>query len=86
LNKLFWLLNKKIEIYNQEYLSSLYRLWIKNNKQISNSKNRNQSDKRINYSFVQSSDNSLDKIKINSFLNTDGNNEDKEGKHKIKTI
>ena len=34
LNKIFWLINNKIGIYDQEYLGSLYRLWIKNNKQI----------------------------------------------------
>ena len=86
LNKIFWLLNNKIGIYDQEYLSSLYRLWIKNNKQIPNSKNKNQSDKSTNDSSDQSSDNSSDNIKSNSFQNTDGNNEDKEGKRKIKTI
>ena len=86
LNKIFWLLNNKIGIYDQEYLSSLYRLWIKNNKQIPNSKNKNQSDKSTNDSSDKSSDNSSDNIKSNSFQNTDGNNEDKEGKRKIKTI
>ena len=86
LNKIFWLLNNKIGIYDQEYLSSLYRLWIKNNKQIPNSKNKNQSDKSTNDSSDQSSDNSSDNIKSNSFQNKDENNEDKEGKRKIKTI
>ena len=75
LNKIFWLINNKIGIYDQEYLGSLYRLWIKNNKQIPKS-NKNQSDKSTNDSSDQSSDNSSDNIKSNSFQNTDGNNED----------
>jgi hypothetical protein len=34
LNKIFWLLNSKVGIYDQEYLNSLYRLWKKNNEKI----------------------------------------------------
>ena len=34
LNKIFWLLNNKIGIYDQEYLHSLHKLWIKNKEQI----------------------------------------------------
>ena len=30
LNKVFWLLNSKIGIYDQKYLSSVYKLWMKN--------------------------------------------------------
>lgn len=40
LNKIFWLLNNKIGIYDQEYLNSLYKLWIKNNKEIPRTKNK----------------------------------------------
>ena len=86
LNKIFWLLNNKIGIYDQEYLSSLYRLWIKNNKQIPKSKNKNQSDKSTNDSSDASCDNSSENIKSNSFQNVDENTDDKETKHKSKTI
>ena len=85
LNKIFWLLNNKIGIYDQEYLGSLYRLWIKNNKQIPKS-NKNQSDKSTNDSSNESNDNSPEKIKSNSFQNTDENNDEKDSKHKTKTI
>ena len=85
LNKIFWLINNKIGIYDQEYLGSLYRLWIKNNKQIPKS-NKNQSDKSTNDSSNESNDNSPEKIKSNSFQNTDENNDEKDSKHKTKTI
>ena len=85
LNKIFWLINNKIGIYDQEYLGSLYRLWIKNNKQIPKS-NKNQSDKSTNDSSNESNDDSPEKIKSNSFQNIDENNDDKDSKHKTKTI
>ena len=85
LNKIFWLINNKIGIYDQEYLGSLYRLWIKNNKQIPKS-NKNQSDKSTNDSSNESNDNSPEKIKSNSFQNTDENSDEKDSKHKTKTI
>ena len=85
LNKIFWLINNKIGIYDQEYLGSLYRLWIKNNKQIPKS-NKNQSDKSTNDSSNESNDNSPEKIKSNSFQNMDENNDEKDSKHKTKTI
>jgi hypothetical protein len=85
LNKIFWLFNNKIGIYDQEYLGSLYRLWVKNNKQIPKS-NKNQSDKSTNDSSNESNDNSPEKIKSNSFQNTDENNDEKDSKHKTKTI
>ena len=85
LNKIFWLINNKIGIYDQEYLGSLYRLWIKNNKQIPKS-NKNQSDKSTNDSSNESNDNSPEKIKSNSFQNTDENNDEKDSKHKTNTI
>lgn len=34
LNKVFWLLNNKIGIYDQKYLSSVYKLWMKNKDKI----------------------------------------------------
>ena len=85
LNKIFWLINNKIGIYDQEYLGSLYRLWIKNNKEMPKS-NKNQSDRSTNDSSNESNENSPEKIKSNSFQNTDENNDDKDSKHKTKTI
>lgn len=36
LNKIFYLFNNKIGIYDQEYLNSLHKLWLKNNEILSN--------------------------------------------------
>ena len=60
LNKIFWVLNSKIGIYDQEYLSSLYKLWLKNGKEI-NINNNNEND--------LSSDDSNSPIKNKSFQN-----------------
>lgn len=92
LNKIFWLLNNKIGIYDQTYLSSLHKLWIKNNEKIPkrddskeedisrNKKSKNPSDK----STISSSDSSegIKKHKnfmSNSFQNVDSNSEDEKG-------
>lgn len=37
LNKVFWLLNNKIGIYDQKYLTSVYKLWMKNKDKIPSS-------------------------------------------------
>ena len=51
LNKIFWLLNSKIGIYDQEYLSSLYKLWMKDKDKIPNTnKNNNNNNKELNTS------------------------------------
>ena len=51
LNKIFWLLNSKIGIYDQEYLSSLYKLWMKDKDKIPNTnKNNNNNNKDLNTS------------------------------------
>ena len=42
LNKIFYLMNNKIGLYDQEYLSSLYNLWKKNNGKIPNIRSRNE--------------------------------------------
>ena len=34
LNKIFWLCNSKIGIYDQQYLKTLYKIWLKNGKNI----------------------------------------------------
>lgn len=80
LNKIFWLLNNKIGIYDQEYLNSLYKLWIKNNKEIPRTKNKNKtnSDKSTTSSSDTSSENISKEIKSNSFQNTDGNSSDEK--------
>ena len=65
LNKIFWLLNSKVGIYDQEYLNSLYKLWKKNNEkipilnqaEINNSRNN---DLNSNNSSNNSLDNSTD--------------------------
>ena len=86
LNKIFWLLNNKIGIYDQEYLGSLYRLWLKNNKTIPRTKMKSPSDKSTNDSSDSSSEKSFNNIKSNSFQNTDENSDEKEAKRKVKTI
>jgi hypothetical protein len=86
LNKIFWLLNNKIGIYDQEYLGSLYRLWIKNNQTIPRRKMKSPSDKSTNDSSDSSSEKSSHNIKSNSFQNTDENSDEKEAKRKVKTI
>ena len=82
LNKIFWLLNNKIGIYDHKYLYSLYQLWIKNNKEIPKTKNKtkNHSDKSTTTSSESSSDNSFKDIKSNSYQNSDGNSSDDKGR------
>ena len=87
LNKIFWLLNNKIGLYDQEYLLSLYKLWIKNNKEIPKSRNKNHSDKSTTTSSESSSENSYKDIKSNSYQNSDGNSSDgRERQHTSKSF
>ena len=82
LNKIFWLLNNKIGLYDQEYLNSLYKLWIKNQRKIPKSRHKANSDKSTTTSSDSSSESSYKDIKSNSFQNTDGNSGDeKERQH-----
>ena len=76
LNKIFWLFNNKIGIYDQEYLNSLYKLWIKNNQEMPKTRNKNHSDKSTTSSSESSSNNSYKDIKSNSYQNTDNNSTD----------
>ena len=76
LNKIFWLFNNKIGIYDQEYLNSLYKLWIKNNQEMPKTRNKNHSDKSTTSSSESSSNNSFKDIKSNSYQNTDNNSSD----------
>ena len=86
LNRIFWLLNNKIGIYDQEYLGSLYRLWIKNNKSIPKSEINNINNKNANDSSDSLTEKSSENIKSNSFQNTGDNNEEKGPKKTAKTI
>ena len=92
LNKIFWLLNNKIGEYDQGYLNSLYKLWIKNNKIFPNdnkyntNNKRNHSEKSTTSSSDSSNENSFENIKSNSFQNIDGNNSEDKVKKKTKTI
>ena len=75
LNKIFWVLNSKIGNYDQEYLSSLYKLWLKNGKKIPINNNINDSI---------SSNDSNSPIKNNSFQNE--NSFEKSYKKKSKSV
>ena len=79
LNTIFFILNNKIGIYDQEYLNSLYKLWIKNNQKIPKMRNKNHSDKSTTSSSDSSSETSYKDIKSNSYQNTDGNSSDEKG-------
>ena len=60
LNKIFWLLNSKVGIYDQEYLNSLYRLWKKNNEKIPINHKNDLNNITRNSDNHNSSNNSLD--------------------------
>ena len=94
LNKIFYLMNNRIGLYDREYLNSLYRLWKKNNEQIPkrniikeeekiiNVSNNSRNKRRIlnNYeSKLNSSDSSYeDNKKSNSFRMNNSDYNDKE--------
>ena len=88
LNKIFWLLNNKIGIYDRKYLKSLYKLWIKNKENFPKNyyRHKTNSDKSTASSSDSSDENSFEKIKSNSFQNTDGNSSDEKEKKNVKTI
>jgi len=88
LNKIFWLLNNKIGIYDRKYLTSLYKLWIKNKQNFPKNYYRHKanSDKSTTSSSDSSDENSFEQIKSNSFQNTDGNSSDEKEKKNVKTI
>ena len=92
LNKIFWLLNNKIGIYDQEYLNSLYKLWMKNNQNIPkrNDDANNKSKESSNNSTISSSDSTDEnkkhkKLLSNSFQNVDNLSED-EKQNTVKSI
>ena len=78
LNNITCLLNNRIGNYDREYLNSLHKLWIKNNKEIPRTKNKSKtnSHKRNTSSSDTSSENSSKGIRSNSFQNTDGYSSD----------
>ena len=63
LNKIFWLLNSKVGIYDQEYLNSLYRLWKKNKEKIPINNHLNDNNDLNNNSLDKSSDSNSSKNK-----------------------
>ena len=85
LNKVFWLLNNKIGIYDQEYLNSLYKLWQKNNGNIPkrNDIEKNNSKENSDNSTISSSDSTDEnkkhkKLLSNSFQNVDNLSDDEK--------
>ena len=88
LNKIFWLLNNKIGKYDSDYLSSLYKLWIKNNEKLPKREEskENKSKDDSNNSTISSSDSTDEnkkkhkKILSNSFQNMDTISDDEKQK------
>ena len=80
LNFVFYIINNKIGKYDQKYLNSLYKLWLKNNKEIP----KNFSDKSTTSSSHSSHSNhssnhsSYEDIKSKSYQNSDGNSSDEK--------
>ena len=84
LNKIFWLLNNKIGIYDQEYLNSLHKLWIKNNGQIPK---RNVGDKSKDEDAKSNNSKDRDKKnKANSDKSTISSSDSTDGDKKHKKI
>ena len=82
LNKIFWLLNNKIGIYDLEYLSSLHKLWVKNNGQIPKRKDSKDED-------IKNNDNNNgrnNKNKANSDKSTISSSDSSDGDKKHKKI
>ena len=72
LNKIFWLLNNKIGKYDQKYLSSLYKLWKKNNETLP----RRYKEGSNNSTISSSSESNEDKKQSNSFQEVNNLSED----------
>ena len=90
LNKIFWLLNNKIGIYDQEYLNSLHKLWIKNNERIPKRKDDKEEDTKSNSSNSNSNGNDNNgrnkKNKENSDNSTISSSNSSDGFKKHKKI
>jgi hypothetical protein len=85
LNKIFWLLNNKIGIYDQEYLNSLQKLWIKNNEQIPK-RNDDKEETKSNTSSSNGSNGRNKKNKENSDKSTISSSDSSDGNKKHKKI
>ena len=86
LNKIFWLLNNKIGIYDQEYLNSLHKLWVKNKEQLPKSQRGEKEkveDKKINSAENQNQNHPKNK-NIISDDNSTISSSDSSDKNKIK--
>ena len=69
LNRIFWLLNNKIGLYDQEYLNSLYNLWKKNKGKIPKirvNENDNKSKKLFHKSFTEGYEERKHKSQMNN--------------------
>jgi len=69
INKIFYLFNNKISIYDQEYLNSLYKLYLKNNNEILRSNHKGQSSDK-----TSKKEKKIIHIKSKSDENIDNNN------------
>ena len=81
LNKIFWLLNNKIGIYDLEYLNSLQKLWVKNNGQIPKRNNDTEEETKSNGSNNgrnKKNKNNSDKSTISSSDSSDENKKHKK--------
>lgn len=81
LNKIFWLLNNKIGIYDLEYLNSLHKLWIKNNEQIPKRNDDNEEETKSNGNNNgrnKKNKNNSDKSTISSSDSSDENKKHKK--------
>ena len=75
LNKIFWIINNKIGIYDIKYLRSLYKVWIKNNETLPK-KNKNKDNNSTISSSDSSDENKHKQMKSNSFHDTNNLSED----------
>ena len=79
MNKIFYLLNNKVSIYDREYLKSLYRLWLKKYNETLNIKNKGKLS-------GLTSKKKLKHFKSNSYQNIDDNSSDNEIENSIHSI
>ena len=86
LNKIFYLLNNKIGIYDQAYLNSLYKLWLKNNKEVEESININSNDNIRRKEFDSMNKKEFKHIKSNSFQSLECYDSDNENNISINSI
>ena len=73
LNKIFWLCNSKIGIYDQKYLKTLYKIWLKNGQNIPKF---NQEESESSSLSEDSQGESKSYQAVNSLENNDNNRQD----------